>query len=173
MCKYIKRWEENLKIYNKEHNTNYTFKDIQQKFIDAGEVDHIEDKCMCGQSIIKNFIIENSETNDSMIVGSVCIKKYIPNAQTKCKGCKIKFKFDGNNRCKKCRRKISVKCNECNEIFKIRRYKTKKFIKCKKCIEEEKNKCKKCNKKIDGDKYKYCYICNMDIKKQKLKKRII
>jgi hypothetical protein len=49
---YIKRFEENLKKYNEKHKTNYTFKDIQEKFIDAGEIKGNKTKCMC---IERNF----------------------------------------------------------------------------------------------------------------------
>jgi hypothetical protein len=170
---YLKRFEENLKIYNEEHKTNYTFEDVQEKFIDAGEVNKNKIKCMCDHDIKKNFEIKNEETGHTMIVGSICIKKYIPKAMSKCKECKLKFKFNGKKYCRICRRKISIKCNKCYKIYKIRRYKTKKNIKCKDCVEDEKNRCKRCNRMIDGNKYEYCYNCNITIKREKLKRRII
>jgi hypothetical protein len=173
---YIKRFEDNLKDYNEDNKTNYTFEDVQNKFIDIRELEKkiddekfIPSNCMCGHKIYKEYQIINPENGDTMILGSDCILTYMIKTMQICSKCESRYKFKPNskNRCKKCQ-KVKVKCKRCCKIKKVRRSKKKEFINCKKCkkeLEEEKNKCKKCNKKINGDKYTYCYNCNIEKKK--------
>lgn len=180
---YIKRFEANLKIYNEENGTNYTFEDVQDKFIDVRELTKkttIEDenytpmKCMCDHKIYKLFEIINPDNGDTMILGSDCIETYMIKSLSKCKICNKRFKFNPNckNRCNDCK-KIKIKCKRCNKIKKVRKYKKKIFINCKNCkkeLEEEKareEEKKKYNKYcIDcgkfSSKYIRCYKCNLN-----------
>lgn len=188
---YIKRFEANLKIYNKDNDTNYTFEDVQNKFIYVRELRKIEDndnkheiECMCGHEIINNYKIINPDTNDSMILGSSCISTYMINTMQICDKCNIRYKFNPNskNRCRNCK-KVNAKCKRCNKIKKVRKSKKKYFINCKKCkkdlerlerIEfENKNKCMICSKKIDGEKYKFCYKHYQEKLKLKEKLKLI
>jgi hypothetical protein len=177
---YIKRFEANLEIYNLNNGSNYTFEDVQNKFIDIRELkkridndnNFIPSECMCDHKIYKEYEIINPDNGDTLILGSSCIETYMIKSLSKCKKCNKRFKFKPNskNRCNDCK-KVKAKCKRCNKIKKVRKIKKKDFLNCKKCIKdleelklielENKNKCKNCNKKINGEKYKRCYDCNL------------
>jgi len=155
--KYIKRFEENLEIWNEENDKNYTFEDVQDKFIDIrllgekNKENKKESKCMCGHKILYEYEITNPDNDDKMILGSDCIETYMFKSMSKCEKCEKRFKFNPNNdsnRCKDCI-KVKVKCKRCNEIRKIPKYKKKSYKLCKKCIEEkeEKNRIKEKKRK--------------------------
>jgi hypothetical protein len=181
---YINRFEANLKIYNETNDTNYTFEDVQNLFLESRELDCNIKHCMCGHKINKKFEIINPDTNDSMILGSNCIETYMIKTMQICKKCDVRYKFNAksNNRCHNCE-KIKIKCKKCNEIKKIKRSKKKDFTYCKKCIKkeaeekkakeeekkakEEEEKRKEYNKYcIDcgkfSSKYIRCYKCNLN-----------
>lgn len=174
---YIKRFTSNLKIYNETNNTNYTFEDVQDLFIESRQLDCNIKHCMCGHKINKKFEIINPDTNDTMILGSNCIETYMIKTMQICEKCDVRYKFNAksNNRCNNCE-KIKIKCKKCNEMKKIKRSKKKDFIYCKKCVkkeeeekkakeEEEKRKqnnkyCINCGK--FSSKYIRCYKCNLN-----------
>ena len=113
---YIKRFEKNLQIYNEENGTNYTFEDIQDKFIEVREIitDANDDnmKCMCDHPIHRLYEILNPDNGDTLILGSDCIKTYMIKSLSICNKCDKRFKFKPN--CKNI-------CNDCKKIKEIGR----------------------------------------------------
>lgn len=160
--KYIERFEKNLREWNEENDRDYTFEDVQDKFIHISMYDEEnteESQCMCGHIIHNLYYIENPENEDRMILGSDCIQTYMIKSLSICTKCKCQYKFNPNsNVCKDCT-KVKVKCKKCQRIRYVRRSKKKLYDKCKKCKEEEtKKQCKLCDKVIKPE-YTYCYSC--------------
>lgn len=90
------------------------------------------DNCICGKDIKNLYEIKNSENDNILIVGSSCVKKFMPNVhmQYKTKVQKIKkemkdiLKYYDGHRCKKCKiywKKVH-RCpyNKLNEAYKIK-----------------------------------------------------
>jgi hypothetical protein len=178
---YIKRFESNLKEWNEENDREYTFEDVQDKFIDVRELKKLPEdnklingKCMCGHKISKEYEIINPENGDTLILGCDCIETYMIKSMSICEKCDKRFKFKPNceNRCNDCK-KIEIDCDRCEKTFIIPKYRKKTFKNCKKCIEEieeenkiiQKNfyiescKCLGCGYIKKDNKYKYCYQC--------------
>jgi len=134
--KYIERFNENLKIYNDKNNTNYTFEDVQNKFVDCKATpERYNDVCMCGHSIKECYQIINPETNHSMILGSSCINTYMINSFVSCCSCGIKYKMINNKSqyCKDCR-PINKACKECKILMKIKKQQKDIIDICYDCI---------------------------------------
>lgn len=186
---YIKRFESYLEEWNEENNRDYTFEDVQDKFIDIRELIKsskeqklVNGRCMCGHKISREYEIINPENGDTLILGCDCIETYMIKSMSKCEKCDKRFKFkpDCGNRCKDCK-KIEIDCNRCNKTFIIPKYRKKDFKYCKKCIKEkeeeqkelerklEENKCKcsMCGYMKKDSKYKYCYKCFIIVKDNK------
>lgn len=166
--KYIERFEENLKEWNRDNDRNYTFEDVQDKFIDVREIGNQKKSrcknshCMCGHSIINEYEIVNPENDDTMILGSDCIETYMIKSMSVCRVCDERFKFkpNCNNKCDGCK-KIKIKCKKCGEIKNVRKSKKKLFVNCRKCINGEildKQRCPVCKiKNKNGVLCKLCY----------------
>lgn len=144
--KYIERFNENLKIYNDKNNTNYTFEDVQNKFIDCKATpERYNDICMCGHHIKECYQIINPETNHSMILGSSCINTYMINSTIKCIDCNKKYRMINNKTkyCKDCK-PIKKQCKECKISMTIKKSQKAIIDICYHCIldYQNRNKCK-------------------------------
>ena len=135
--------------------------------------------CVCEQEIIHNYYI--TDGNDILILGSTCIKRFLPNNSRTCDDCGSSHKNRKVNRCKDCRLK---KCDDCDRPYRsapdttgplIRRCLYCKFGICDKCnnpydsLFAAKNKrcafcrigkCDSCNRPCNP-KYDNCYSCAM------------
>lgn len=134
--KYIERFNENLKIYNEKHKTNYTFQDIQNKFIDCkSSPEKQNDFCMCGHPIKECYEIINPETNHTMILGSSCINTYMINSYMHCIDCHKRYKLI-NNKTRYCRdcKPVSKKCKECRITFQIKNRQKDIIDMCYNCV---------------------------------------
>ena len=121
--KYIKRFTENLAIYNNTNNTNYTFEDVQNLFVDCKQSGEIGNNyCMCVHVINESYEIDNPNTNHKMILGSSCINTYLINTTIKCIECNKKFKMISNKSkyCNDCK-PVNKKCKECNQSMQIKK----------------------------------------------------
>jgi hypothetical protein len=133
--KYIKRFNENLTIYNNTNNTNYTFEDVQNLFIDCNQLPEIgNDYCMCGHIIKESYEIVNPETNHKMILGSSCINTYMINTTIKCIECNKKFKMINKSKyCNDCK-PINKKCGECKQSMQVKKSQKEYIDNCYNCI---------------------------------------
>ena len=140
--KYIKRFNENLAIYNNTNNTNYTFEDVQNLFVDCKQLPEIgNDYCMCGHIIKECYEIVNPNTNHKMILGSSCINTYMINSSMKCIECNKKFKMINKSKyCNDCKL-VKKTCRECKQIMTIKKSQRNDINTCYNCIlEYEKNR---------------------------------
>ena len=138
--KYIKRFNENLQIYNNTNNTNYTFEDVQNLFVDCKQLPEIgNDYCMCGHVIKECYEIVNPNTNHKMILGSSCINTYLINTFISCCDCGKKFKMINKSRyCNDCK-PIKKNCKECKQIMTIKKSQRNNIDTCYNCILEYQN----------------------------------
>ena len=135
--------------------------------------------CVCGHPIIRNYYI--SDGDDIIILGSTCIKRFLPESSRTCDDCKAPHKNRKVNRCKDCRLK---KCDNCDRPYHyllgsngspIKTCLYCKFGKCdicnnpyessfdsrhKRCAFCRIGKCDKC-KNPCNPKYNNCYKCAM------------
>jgi len=132
-------------------------------------------------SIKRNAYIMNRDKTRMLVIGSCCIKRFVPKKTRTCEICEKPHRNRKVNRCNDC--KDIVECIRCKTQFKSK-YGYEKcydcmFIKeCVICKKEHKNivdkcdhccnkykcgVCADCGKKCN-EKYKWCYYCN---KKQK------
>jgi len=170
----VKRWIRNIQSYNEEHNTDYTWNDVQTKFQNKGQDYKAEPTtCMCERKIEKVFIIENIYTGDKMNAGCDCIEKYMVLKDNICTGCDKIFKRNKyndkyeDNQCNQCRM-IPIQCNKCNEFEMIKfelRKEYKSFFVCDDCKINNRS-CFDCRK--PSKKYKRCFSCNEKWKKANL-----
>jgi len=140
--KYIKRFNENLAIYNNTNNTNYTFEDVQNLFVDCKQLPEFgNDYCMCGHIIKECYEIVNPNTNHKMILGSSCINTYMINTTIKCIECNKKFKMINKTKyCNDCK-PVKKTCKECKQIMTIKKSQKEYIDNCYNCIlEYEKNR---------------------------------
>jgi len=140
--KYIKRFNENLAIYNNTNNTNYTFEDIQNLFVDCKQLPEFgNDYCMCGHIIKECYEIVNPNTNHKMILGSSCINTYMINTTIKCIECNKKFKMINKTKyCNDCK-PVKKTCKKCKQIMTIKKSQRNDINTCYNCIlEYEKNR---------------------------------
>lgn len=158
---YVDRFNKKLTAYNTNHDTTYTFKDIQTKFIDVRLVDisniNINDssvtRCMCGHKISTPYNIINPETNETMALGSDCIETYMLNSHQICEICDTRFKFKAN----------TIICKDCKKTQKLEAKQAK--LDALKALEAEKRNtwlaseklCKTCG--IVKSKYPTCANC--------------
>ena len=61
--------------------------------------------CICGHKIVKNCYITGTIGDEEMIiiVGSCCIKRFIPKYRRTCEKCEREHRNTKNNLCKNCR----------------------------------------------------------------------
>ena len=140
--KYIKRFNENLTIYNNTNNTNYTFEDVQNLFVDCKQSGEIGNNyCMCGHIIKESYEIVNPETNHKMILGSSCINTYMINTTIKCIECNKKFKIINKSKyCNDCKL-VKKTCRECKQSMQVKKSQRNNIDTCITCIlEYEKNR---------------------------------
>lgn len=162
---YFSEFQIRLDLYNAEHKTDYSIKDIFEEFVNKGQDYYSKEvKCMCGHDISKNFIIQHPKNNDSMIIGSQCIKKFVKKSMFRCSKCDTEYihnKYNEkykDNLCSDCRI-IEERCDKCNEIIKY------KFKDRKKGDKKECNYCKTHKDCDDCGEYfvkttkKYCTRC--------------
>jgi hypothetical protein len=113
-----------------------------------------KDKCLCNHDIIRNFYIKKiGDNNPFYVVGSCCIKKFLPSGFRK--SCIKCFEPTRNHKdfiCNECRK---TKCGICD--IEIKTYK-------KLCNECEDGHCIDCFKDINPN-YIKCYHCNIKNKK--------
>lgn len=80
-------------------------------------------ECICGHTITKNCYITNGD--NIIILGSCCIKKFIPNKKRTCETCGNFHQNHSINKCNNCRVGICEICEtECD-------YKYRKCYRCK------------------------------------------
>jgi len=138
--KYIKRFNENLAIYNNTNNTNYTFEDIQNLFVDCKQLPEFgNDYCMCGHIIKECYEIVNPNTNHKMILGSSCINTYMINTTIKCIECNKKFKMINKTKyCNDCK-PVKKCCVNCKQIMTIKKSQRNDINTCYNCILQYQN----------------------------------
>jgi hypothetical protein len=138
--KYIKRFNENLAIYNNTNNTNYTFEDVQNLFVDCKQLPEIgNDYCMCGHIIKECYEIVNPNTNHKMILGSSCINTYMINSSMKCIDCNKRFKMITKSKyCNDCK-PIKKSCRDCKQIMTIKKSQKEYINTCYNCIMQYQN----------------------------------
>jgi hypothetical protein len=85
-----------------------------------------EPSCICDVEIQKNCFILNTKNNNILVVGSCCVKKFLPKNQSgrTCEICGEPHKNRSNNRCNICRVGI---CNDCDKPC------NPNYSKCYKC----------------------------------------
>ena len=71
--------------------------------------------CVCGHRIVENCYLRNPKTGDIIVLGSCCIKRYLPNAGRTCGKCGVRHRNRKDDLCNKCR---LVQCVVCQESFK-------------------------------------------------------
>jgi hypothetical protein len=95
--------------------------------------------CECNHPILENCYVSNNFDYDSIIVmGSCCIKKFIPAAGRTCEICSSPHRNKKNNKCNECRKIKPVisefkKCKNCTNIIK------KQYTRCFNCYQKIKN----------------------------------
>jgi len=197
---YIRRFTENLDVWNAEHGRAYKFEDIQNKFLDIRMVakalentGEYATKCMCGHHIKNNYEIINPENSDIIILGSDCIDTYMIKSLLICNSCdeRFKFKASANGICPKCKL-VSRKCVKCGQREMVK--KSANFVHCNACIrniaeenerterinaqlrasmEAENNarRCRDCGK--FSKQYIRCYNCNLKFQQNKKDKNVV
>lgn len=132
-----------------------------------------EERCPCGKDISNNCYIKHLDDDKKVIVGSCCIKNFLPNGlKRRCEVCNEPHKRRIINRCQMCE-KIKNNSTDITEFFKKHEEKqteevlcsdcnktiSNKYKKCYSCYEKEKpNKCITCKKPVSTS-YKKCYSC--------------
>jgi hypothetical protein len=103
-----------------------------------------DNKCVCGHHITTNCYITNGE--DLLILGSCCIKKFVPKSSRTCEKCGTSHKNRKVNKCNDCR----STCEKCGAS-----HKNKKVNECNDCRQ---GICVDCNAVCDY-RHKYCKYC--------------
>lgn len=81
------------------------------------ELPELVDECICGHRIIDNCYI--TDGNEILILGSCCIKKFIPDSSRTCERCGEPHKNRKVNRCNLCRKGVCDGCGiKCNDKYK-------------------------------------------------------
>lgn len=146
--------------------------------------------CICGQEIVNNHYITNKKKTIIIVLGCICIKKFLPNGTSKtCEKCMKTHKNRIVNRCNNCRYglcdicNIEIdnkyhKCSNCDNSI----YKNNIIHYCSLCNSKHLNNfinrcdncriglCDECDDDIDEDNYySKCYFCYNKNKIQWLK----
>lgn len=137
-------------------------------------VEWCEAECVCHTGILYNFIIVEDYNSDleygvnALIVGSECIKKFLPGVNMGKRICKIcldphrNTSASADNKCNNHRPDKGKTCAKCKERIPFTEEDTikrswkegrKKLYNCKNCCGAD-----KCYKRC-GDKFYYCYDC--------------
>ncbi len=114
-----------------------------------------KDNCVCGHEIRYNCYITYDGFDEIMVLGSCCIKRFMPKetAGRTCSNCKKPHKNSKDNYCHECR-ELLPKCRTCEKTVQSDK------IYCSEC---EVN-CKYC-KIITRDRSDICFDCIMERKK--------
>lgn len=183
--KEFKRFEKGLTKHHitvEEFQTKYKVLkyDVEKE---CEEIPEQQEYCICGMKIIHNRYVRNIEEIDTskriLVVGSCCIKKFIPeeNRNKICGNCKRAHKNREVNLCKKCEYTYCYLCY----AFIHNSYEDKHKM-CKECIEKRmgklevklREKYRGLNIKIVNNKY---YLTNnkkeiiLNVKKYKIVKK--
>ena len=67
--------------------------------------------CICGQEIKENCYIKNIETGHILILGSCCIKRFVPKSGRTCSDCGVAHRNRVIDKCNNCK---WITCNICN-----------------------------------------------------------
>ncbi len=106
--------------------------------------DEIDNKCICGQDIHKNYKYYHKEKGEGeyFILGSCCIKLFSKayEFERTCTDCKCKMRVNNSGRCPECRADYKL-CRKCHVY-----------------ISKEIKHCNTCCKEIKKD-YMQCYRC--------------
>ncbi len=71
-------------------------------------------QCVCGKDIKENCYIHNEETDEILIIGNECIKKFMPKESIgrRCMVCNAPHKNRKNNKCDECRIGFCIDCEK-------------------------------------------------------------
>jgi hypothetical protein len=133
----------------------------------SGDLPTKSNVCMCGHDIKYNYYITNG--SDILILGSCCIKKFIPKHKKTCEKCGAFHRNRIINLCNGCRDDIIIptKCDNCEVLHR------RKDNLCKECrrIEDSLlNTCSRCafrSKEIIGD---FCDECIKQRKQEEIER---
>jgi hypothetical protein len=127
-----------------------------------------EDNCICCVNITRRYHIKNIHNNKKLIVGCICVKKFMNsndqlitdvNKQTK-----IFEKNQYNTKCK-ISRKLFRKCDTCLKKYKINRISDHdNILECKKCNIGIHTRVNNIQYKEDCKMYRICDKCNVEYK---------
>ena len=140
-----------------------------------------KDFCVCGVSIKRNAYIMNGDKTRIIVIGSCCIKRFIPIKTRTCELCGKPHKNRNTNKCNDCkivpkkgkicvlcakphRNRIVNKCDDCRGMcIKCKtditsRYNYAKYEKCRKC--ESIKECILCKKEHTNRVDKCDHCCN-------------
>lgn len=104
---------KNYKYYggNKGQHLNYLILLAKKDPHLSEVVEEVATKCVCGNKIEENCYIFNKRINTIVIVGSCCIKKFIPQSGRTCEICSAPHRNRVENLCNKC----FPKCTWCGK----------------------------------------------------------
>lgn len=81
------------------------------------ELPENENKCVCGHDIKDNCYITNDKGTELMVLGSCCIKAFIPNCKRNCDTCGKPHQNRVVDRCNICR---IGRCDKCGNKCKVK-----------------------------------------------------
>lgn len=118
---------------------------------------NVTDKCVCSKEIKNNYHVQNLNTGEVFIIGSVCIEKFSEYQEIKhqLKNVKklIKYRKNPTTRCKSCYKKVSEAILD-KQILQKDKYHIK-------CLKTAFKKCYKCKRGYRGYNC-LCHICEYD-----------
>lgn len=179
------------KDYNKSKFTKQICKSSESNEYDIAEHEWVffkqttattKYKCICGVNIEHKFHIRNVFNKNELIVGSVCIKKFLKNNQALIKNVEVSiYNNDKKDRaflyrkCTTCHNKynlhttedhdILLECESCNPLSHVKRFNDicdKRDIAMRKCID-----CMHCYKLKNGVNNNWqvrCFKCYKEIR---------
>ncbi len=142
-------------------------------------------KCICGQSIEKQFEIKNKENNNTQIVGSVCINTVFEGCNVlldsvnkiTCNVCNIDIMRTSQKSHERSEKHLKIKafydkyrkCETC-DVYNIERSEPAYKKDCYDCFCQQRGlkQCRRCKrvKKI-GESFSWCYDCSKAYKLEK------
>ena len=155
--------------------------------------------CICGVSIKRNAYIMNRDKTLMLVIGSCCIKRFVPKKTRTCEICEKPHRNRKVNKCNDCisnskkkicnicakphRNRKMNKCNDCKDIVECIRCKTQfksnygyekcydcRYIKeCTMCKKEHKNIVDKCDHCCNKYKCGVCIDCGININDKYIK----
>jgi hypothetical protein len=131
--------------------------------------------CVCGHTIVKNFYIQHIPTKKNIVVGSCCIKRYLPEeSQGKtCSECGAPHQNKTVDMCNECRPSCDTcddryaaqdSCSSCNKLFDSFHCSKHRYMRtCYKCKNQWVKKCIGCEEQtilmpIECKDCKYSYF---------------